>query len=70
MRSDKREPASLVDLGYIFHDPGIGCMTPAAIRTDRLLMHVRMTTDAGSSGIGKDQSRMALPAIYYGVLTR
>lgn len=44
-------------------------MAPAAIRADRLVVHIRMTLVACGFCFGKDQGRMTRPAIYSLVLT-
>ncbi len=62
------EPAELVKLSYIFDNPGIGGMTPAAIQANRLLVHVGVTGGAFIPGSGKNKGRMAVFAAYPGVL--
>ena len=46
VRTDQREPASLVDLGDVVDDPGSRCVAPFAIHADRLVVDVGMTGDA------------------------
>ena len=62
MRTDERETASLVDLRYIIHDPGIGCMTSSAIGPYRLVMYIRMTGNALHLRLCKFKRLVALQA--------
>jgi hypothetical protein len=62
MRTYQWKPALLMDLGDVLDDPGAGCMASPAIGADSLVVHVGMAVQACSSGLGKHQRLMALPA--------
>ena len=53
MRPDKRKPASLVNFIDVVYNPGCRSMTPAAVRPDRLVMHVGVTGKTFSGCLGK-----------------
>ena len=63
MRSGQRETAPLVDLGYVVHDPGCGCMAPAAVGSDGLVVHVGMAIHAGGFGLRENECRVAASAV-------
>jgi hypothetical protein len=62
MRTYQWKPALLMDLGDVLDDPGAGCMASPAIGADSLVVHVGMTVQACSPGLGKHQRLMTLPA--------
>jgi len=62
MGADQREPASLMNLRDIVNDPGIGRMTPGAIISHRLVMHIGVAGNAFCPGFDKIKRCMASPA--------
>jgi hypothetical protein len=57
------EPAPLVNLRNVVHDPGGRRMATAAVGTDGLVMHVGMAIHACSLGIGKYECRVTAFAV-------
>ena len=68
MGSDQRKAVVLMQLRNSVHQPVCRGMTPGAIVPDGLLVYVGMAGNALRTGIGKNQRRMATPAIHLLVL--
>jgi len=68
MHPNQWKPDGLVYLGYLIHLPVYGCMATGTVGTDRLLMDVGMAGVTIGFGLCKEQSGVAIAAIYLLVL--